>query len=55
MGMAENSESLVDRKETNQINSAESETKYFVRCPDKNIENTLFSSRHENTSIFGYI
>ena len=44
--------SIVIRKETKQ-NFAESETKHFVRCPDKNAENTIFWTRNEDTSILG--
>ena len=50
--MAENSKSVVDRKE-NKRNFAESETKHLVRSHNKNAENTIFWTRDEGTSILG--
>ena len=50
MGMAENSKSVVDRKENKQRNFAESETKHFVRNHNKN---AIFRTSDESTSIFG--
>ena len=51
--MAENSKSLLDRKENKQRSFAESETKHLVRSHNKNAENTTFRTRDENTSILG--
>ena len=42
MGMAENSKSLVDRKENKVRNFAKSETKHLVRSHNKNAENAIF-------------
>ena len=55
MGMAENWKSVVDRKEIKQRHFAESETKYYVRSPDKNYENAIFRTYDEDASIPGEI
>ena len=46
--MAENSKSVVDRKENKQINFAESESKHLVRIHNKNAENAIFRTREEH-------
>ena len=55
MGMAENSKNVADRKEIKQRNVAESETKHFVRSPDKNAENSIFGTRYEKDIMLGII
>ena len=47
MGMAENSKTVVDRKENKQRNFAESETKHLVRSHNKNAENVMMRA-HES-------
>jgi hypothetical protein len=47
MGMAENSKSVVDRKENKQRNFAESETKHFVTSHNKNAVRTHQSSEKD--------
>ena len=49
--MAENSKNVVDRKENDQRNFEESETK--LRSDDKNAVNAIFRTPHEGTSILG--
>ena len=53
MGMAENSKSVVYRKENKQRNFAESKTKHLVRSHNKNAENAIFRTREVSTSILG--
>ena len=48
MGLAENSKSVLERKENKEINIAESEIKHFVR-------NAIFRTRDESVSILGKI
>ena len=55
MGIAENCKSVVDRKENQQRNFAETETKHLVRSHYKNAENAIFWTRDEGTSILGEI
>ena len=53
MGMAENSKSVVDRKENKQRYFAESETKHLVGSHNEKPENAIFRTRDEDTSILG--
>ena len=43
----------MDRNENKERNSAESETRHFVRSHNKYAENAIFRKRDENTSILG--
>ena len=53
MGMAENSKSVVNRKENKERNFAENKTENFVKNHDKNAENVVFRTRDEGKSILG--
>ena len=44
--MAENTKSVLSRKEIKDINFPESETKHFVRSPNRNAKNEIFR-RHQ--------
>jgi hypothetical protein len=44
---------VADRKEYNQRNFSESETKHLLRSHDQNAENAIFLTRDVGTSILG--
>ena len=51
--MAENVKNIVNREEIKQRDFAESETKYYARRPDENVENAIFRTRDKDAPILG--